>query len=796
MVVAWVLFPLVLLVVCAGCGLAVERVAGWELPGAVLPSVGLALVIVAATLSTESATIAPLTTALVVVLALAGYAMSVDRIRGLRPEPWALGVGVAVFAVCAAPVVLSGDATFLGYFTLNDPAFHFALIDQLLGHGHDVSTLPLSSYSEIVRVYLGTSYPVGADVALGAIRPLVGQDVAWVFQPYLAVVLALGGVALDELLCGVVLSRPLRAACAFIAAQAGLVYAFYLEGSIKELATTWVITLTVVLVFATLRARVRVRSIVPLLVVTVAGLDVLQLAIAPWLAPPIAVFLIVAARRARPYVRRISTRRLAIIAAGALLVIAALAGPIVSRASTFLSVATNVLTQQGNLGNLAGPLQGWQILGIWPSGDFRYPVVTHFRLTYALIGLALASSVLGALWLVRRRAWPPLLLLVGNGVAAAYLLSRASPYAAAKVMMIFSLTAVLMAMLGAAALDDGRRRVEAWLLALAIGGGVLWTNALGYHSAAVAPRARFAELASIDSRFSGQGPTFYNLSDEYALHFLRAAAPVDPAVSAPDPRPGAPPRIASGTRLPWDPDDLSLAYVESFRLLVLGRSPRTSRPPADFQLVYQGRYYEVWKRTATPHVLEHIPLGTGLEPASVPKCQVVISAAARASRAHAHLAYAALAPDPAFVPTKGGYPSDWGLVDGDRYSLVPRQRAGAVAGLIDITRPGRYEVWLQASFIQPFQVWVGGDRIGSVSNVLGPAGQFVHVGSVTLASGRQPVLIVRPGNNLMPGDAGTGWLLGPLVLVPEGTQETVSEISPHDARSLCGHSLDWLEIVR
>ena len=239
MVVAWVLFPLALLAVCAGCGLAVERVAGWELPGTILPSVGLALVIVAATLSTGSATTARLATPLVVVLALAGYATSVTRLRRLRPDPWALGVGVAVFVVCAAPMVLSGNATFLGYFTLNDGAVHFALIDQLLSHGHDASGLAGSSYAAVIHTYLGTSYPIGADVALGAVRPLVGQDIAWIFQPYLAVILALSGVALDELLRDVVGSRPLRATCAFIAAQAGLVYAFYLEASIKELATTW-----------------------------------------------------------------------------------------------------------------------------------------------------------------------------------------------------------------------------------------------------------------------------------------------------------------------------------------------------------------------------------------------------------------------------------------------------------------------------------------------------------------------------------------------------------------------------
>src|SRR5437667_9375604 len=129
MIAAWVLFPVVLLAVCLGCGLAVERVGGWRLPGALLPSVGLALIIVTATLLTYQASTAPFTTAAVVALALAGYAGSKRRLGELRPEPWILAVGLGVYAVLALPVVISGSATFLGYFVLNDTAVHFALID-------------------------------------------------------------------------------------------------------------------------------------------------------------------------------------------------------------------------------------------------------------------------------------------------------------------------------------------------------------------------------------------------------------------------------------------------------------------------------------------------------------------------------------------------------------------------------------------------------------------------------------------------------------------------------------------
>lgn len=799
MAVAWLLFPLMLLAVCLGCGLAVERAAGWQLAGPLLPSLGLSLVIVASALTTEHNATARLTTPLVVVLALVGYAVSWKRVRLLRPDYWALAVGLGVFAVCAAPMVLSGNASFLGYFVLNDAAVHFSLINQLLSHGHSLGSLPLSSYSETVRVYMSSSYPTGADVAVGAVRPLVGQDIAWIFQPYLAVIVALGAVTVHELLDGVVRSQPLRAACAFISAQAGLLYAFYLEASIKEVAATWLITLTVVLVFATLRRRLTLRGFVPVLVATVAGLDVIDLAVAPWIGLPLAVLVVASAWRSRGTLRRlraISRRRMALAIGSAVVVVAVLAAPIVGKVSTFVSVAKAVLTNNAGLGNLIAPLPRWEMVGIWPAGDFRLVPLAHIRGTYALIGVAIASGVLGTIWLIRTRAFPPLVLIVGNGLAAAYLLSLGSPYASAKVMMIFSLTAILAAMLGSVALHQSGRRIEGWLLAAVIAGGVLWTNALAYHDASVAPRARFAELAAIGSRFSGQGPAFYNLQDEFAAYFLRDVAPIDPALEAqPVPRPGLPPRTPAQGRTPWDPDDLDPAYAQTFKLMVLGRSPRVSRPPANFRLVYQGKYYDVWQRTAAPRVLTHISLGTSLYPGSIPSCKLVHATAAKAVREHARLAYVERPRVPTLVPTQATRPADWGLVSGDPYSLIPRQQAGAVTGTVPITQGGRYQVWLQASLAQPFRVIVNGRQVGKLGYELGPPGQFVPLGEVSLGPGRATIQIIRPGHDLRPGNGGTG-LLGPLMLVPAGPPPAVSQIAPQQARTLCGQTLDWLEIVR
>jgi hypothetical protein len=114
LVVAWLLFPLLLCVLTLGCGLLVERLAGIALPGVLLVSLGLALIVVATQAVTYWDATAELATPLVLLLALAGFALSLDRARAVLPDWWAGGAALAVFAVFAAPVVLSGNATFAG----------------------------------------------------------------------------------------------------------------------------------------------------------------------------------------------------------------------------------------------------------------------------------------------------------------------------------------------------------------------------------------------------------------------------------------------------------------------------------------------------------------------------------------------------------------------------------------------------------------------------------------------------------------------------------------------------------
>ena len=79
-----------------------------------------------------------------------------------------------MFAVFAAPTVLSGQATFAGYTVLGDTSIHMIGADALLQVGRDFSSLPPSSYEYSLVSYYGASgYPSGGPTAAGALTSLV-----------------------------------------------------------------------------------------------------------------------------------------------------------------------------------------------------------------------------------------------------------------------------------------------------------------------------------------------------------------------------------------------------------------------------------------------------------------------------------------------------------------------------------------------------------------------------------------------------------------------------------------------
>lgn len=787
LLVAWLLFPLLLGLLALGCGLLLERTAAIRLPGPLVAPSGLTVVVVTASFATMFNATAELAVPAVVGLAAAGLAASApwgDR----QLDTWALLAAIGTFAAFAAPIIVSGQATFAGYITLDDTATWLALTDRVMEHGRSISGLPPSTYERTLANYLAVGSPVGANLPLGVGGKLLARDTAWLFQPYLAFLAAMLSLGLYALLAKVIDWRPFRALTAFVAAQPALLYAYSLWSGLKELAAAAIIVLLAALIPALLDERVRFGSVLPAATASAALLGVLTVGGVVWLAA-----LLVPALAAAMLVRG---RSLVLGAATFVAAALALSVPSLLTASVFLRhVAENdVFTSTSELGNLVGPLSVLQVVGIWPAGDFR-TTPRDLAATHVLIGVAIAAAAVGLAWAWRRRAWGLLLYITAVGVGWTTIVSGGSPWIDAKALATGSPAFVVAGLTGAAWIFQRGRRVEAAVVAAAICGGVLWSNALAYRDVWLAPRDRLAELERIGKRFAGQGPTLMTEFQPYGVrHFLRNMDPEGASELryrlVPLRRGG---QLEKGAFA--DVDEFRLDGLMVYRTLVLARSPTASRPPSAYRLGWSGRFYEVWRRSeASAPILGHLSLGNRLRPAATPRCRDVLRLARLALGRGGRLAAVPRSPVTVIQLSRTSIPPTWGISAVDPAVVYPRQ-SGSIHAIPSLRESGHYDLWLGGSFRGRAELSIDGKLLGASRHRLNEAGEYTPFGEVSLTAGLHRVTVRYGGSDLHPGSGGQAFPLGPVVLSQQTANRPIQYVQPQSARSLCGQSLDWVEAV-
>jgi hypothetical protein len=799
LLVCWVVFPLVLALLGLGCGLLLERIAGRRLPGALVVPAGLALVMVAAHLATATDTTSELAVPLVVVLAVAGLALSPPWRRGPL-DWWAVGAAVAVFCFFAAPIVLSGQATVAGYLKLEDTATWLALTDRTMEHGRSLDGLAPSSYEGILASFLPHGYPIGALMPFGVGKALVGEDLAWLLQPYMAFLAAMLALSLYGLVAPLVSSRVFRAIAVAIAAQSALLYAYTLWGGVKEIAGAWLLALLAALAALLLRERERLREVVPLAVAGAATLAVLSYGGGLWIAAATLPVLVA-------IVRAQGARDAAWWTGAFVLVLALLAIPSIVSAADFISTSPSGFTDEQELGALVKPLSSIQLFGIWPTGDFRLRP-DNMTLTRVLFVIVLLCGLGGLVSAYLRRAWGTLVYVGAAVVITVVLAVQGAPWVDAKTFANTTPAFLLAGTVGAAALVPYGRRIEAGILLGAIAAGVVWSNALAYNEVDLAPRSQLAELQRIGDRIDGEGPTLMTEYMPYGVrHFLRDADPEGASLFR---RRLVPTLNGSGLSEaePYaDIDQFRASGILVYRTLVLRRSAAASRPPSPYALTWRGTYYEVWQRAAgAPQtVAARLPLGNRLQAAARPRCADVIELARKAGRG----GRLAAVPRPRATVvelSRTSHTPTW-LVDGNDPSLIFPREEGSLTGQVTIAVAGRYGLWLGGSFRSELELSVDGKLVKAARQQLNHPGQYVPMGAVTLAPGVHTVQIAYEGSDLHPGSGGGAiasaatpievpFPIGPLELSRATADLPVTYVSPARARSLCGETLDWVEALK
>jgi hypothetical protein len=805
------LYPCVLALLCIGAALLVDRLSGSFLPGPLLASVGAATQIALSQLTTYVPGLAPATPYAMAVLAIAGLALSRSRALQLaraavRTPLGALGP-ILVYTLALAPVLVAGRASFSSFQALADSAVHLIGADYLIHHGQSYAHLDLrNSYGQFIDYYYNSSYPSGADTLFGGSALLLRLPLIWAFQPFNAFMLATAfGPAW-------LLARRLRlpgawaTLAALTAVLPAIVYAYELLGSVKEVTALSMLLASGSLV--TMAPRWLPRGVsggVPLALVLAGGMSALGVAFGVWALAAVAVV-------AALLLAELHAKRLRALQAAALAGVATLAGlfaalPTFSNLSGSLQVATNIASTS-NPGNLRAPLRAMQVLGIWLGGSYKLePAGSSLQLTHALIVVALIAAVLGAVHVLRIRAyalagWLALTLLAWLAVK-----QSVTTWAGAKTLMLTSPVVMLLAWGGVAALRTLPARAVALpaaaLLALAIAGGVLVSDALQYRSSNLAPTARYQEMASLNSRFAHRGPTLFSDFDEYSLYELRALDIGGPDFVYPPPALAA---AAGGYGNPVDLGRVSPQALLAYPLIITRRSPTASRPPAAYRLAWQGAYYQVWQRApGAPAAVFHLTLsGTPQQQCT----QVGRLLRARGSKLASRQWRLIAAPAPAPLRLDllaARRPAGWGRL----HSGLAMKRAGRLSLDFQLPTGGVWQVWVQGQIMPTVTLGLDGHALASIGGELSGNSLVVNTApprAVRLAAGSHTLTVTRHAATLAPGEDGANFLDGVFLTraaVPASPKRgpiadpssALEAVPAASWQRLCATSHAWVELL-
>jgi hypothetical protein len=776
-----------------GCGLALERALRLRLSNALLLPLGMCVAVVLVLPGYALGAGDALAIALLVAVALAGLVLAGGALPS-RLNPGLPGAaGLAVYVLYMLPVIAHGHWTWSGYDFVNDSSFEMLLAEHLKSYGATLGSIPESSEREFLNSYLNSGYPLGTQALLGTFSGLTDTPAAVLYDGFIAGLAAMAAVALSSV-AGRLVAGWRAALVGLLALSANLTYQYALQGGIKEIGL--IATLCAVVALAC-EALVLARPYAGAAIVAVgaaAALGVYNAVAVPYLG---ALALMIGLALLLVYRVRLDRRWIGPSLFGVALT-AVLAIPTLFTLRTFFSVAQAGQGSTGvgatQFGQLLRALPLSQLNGVWLAGEYRLPVIPEPAATLTLVASVaiFALVIAGLLWSLTRRQAAVALPLLMTALVMAIVYPRVSPYAQGKLLAIASPVVVFAALI---ALGAVRGRLAP--LALVIGGVLavaIWaSDLLAYSRDQVAPTSRIEAITSTGNHFRGQGPVLWNEFEEYAKYFARAARISVPFEAlTPQQVELRKPTYFFGRY--FDLDEELFPFVERYPIIVTRRSPAASRPPANYRLAYANAYYLAWRRLSSPQVLVHLPGQQLYSPSARVQCRALQRAVAGAPRGSELIA--AVAPELSwFEPL---YARDrsyaWGRDPAQRGAVIPNG-PGHASGVLDTAAAGRYAVWVQGDFPRAVQVRVDNRPVGSVSGSNTP-GQWLQASSIALGAGRHSVSVARPAghDHLAPGEWNIG-VIGAVALQREAA-EHLETLSVSRWRSLCGRTLDWVEIAR
>ncbi|HEX4668850.1 MAG TPA: hypothetical protein VH275_02590 [Solirubrobacterales bacterium] len=667
------------------------------------------------------------------------------RVAVHRPPILALLAAAPVLVLVLVPFLAVGHAGILGVGFNNDMAPHMAIAEGYL--------------SGVIGNVAPPDYPIGPHAMVAVIAEGLGIRVDQAFAGW--------SMALPVLSAWTALafmrraSWPGHVATVTVVGIPFLIAAYYGQGAFKEVLQACLVLATAV-VFCGYGPKLGRGRWVPLALLLGGILSVYSVAGLPW---PIAfggLWLIVTAalqirRGGIGSLRAPAIRELPAIGIGlAVLIVSIL--PQLPRIHRFITLDQAASIAKDDIGNLAGPLPGWEAFGVWNTPDFRLPASPAFS-GGMWTAFVLALVLFGFVWLVRRGRWMLPLAAGGSMLIWAVSTQTQSPYVAAKALVIASplLLAVAVVPLAeqlpdrlprsiSSAFRSVLRQPFSWGVA-AILVAVLFlrvgiSDVQALRASPVGPTDHADELRTLRPLLHDQ-PTLFLGNDDF-IRWELAGVPVHAPVVGLQELPIRPQKAWSYGKAN-DFDTIDAATLNSFDWIITTRDAAGSAPPAGVRFVRATPNYVLWHRVR--RVDARSILAEGEMAGAVLNCRTPTGRAVLRGGG-----VAAVRPQPV---TASGLFLEPGATGSVQLRLGPGRwqlESSYVSRLpIDVTAPG-LQATLPASLDRPGSRWpigrltVRGNQLTAVTftvadPLLAPALLFAELGT-TVATRDAPVRIV------------------------------------------------------
>lgn len=678
------------------------------------------------------------------------------RAPAQRPPIGGLLAAAPVLLLALIPFIAVGHAGILGTGFNNDMSAHMAIAEGYL--------------SQAIGAVAPPDYPLGPHAMAAVLTEGLGVRVDQAFAGWTMALPVLGAWTALALVRRA--SWPGLVVTATVVGMPFLVAAYYGQGAFKEVLQACLVLATA-LVFSAYGPALGRGRWVPLALLLGGILSVYSAAGLPWPILFGSIWLaVMAARQVRSRgwatLRPSVIRELPALGIGlAVLIVSVL--PQLPRIWRFVSLDQAAGIAKGDIGNLAGPLPGWEAFGVWSNPDFRLPASPAFT-GGMWTAFVFALVLLGVVWLIGRKRWMLPLAAAGSMLIWAASAQSQSPYVAAKALVVASPLLLAVALVPLVEQMRGRPRSMSAIFRGVPGQPLSWgvaailvavlflrvgiSDVQALRASSVGPTDHADELRTLRPLLHEQ-PTLFLGNDDY-IRWELAGVPVRAPVVGFEELPIRPLKAWVYGRA-HDFDTVNAAELNSFDWIITTRDAAGSVPPAGVKFVRATPNYVLWHRVG--RVDPRSILAEGEMAGAVLDCRTPAGRAVLRGGG-----VAAVRPQPVTAP---------GLF------LSP----GATASVQLPLGPGRWQ--LESSYVsrRPIEVTAPGLQASLPASLDRPGPRW-PIGELTVP-GKQPTVVTFTAADPLLAPAQPAAELGTTV----ATRDAPVRIVP--VRRACGRYVDW-----